>query len=129
VHITQTKADPTPDEPTGFLGVDLGIVNLATDSDGETYSGADVDRTRQWYALRRAALQRVKTKSSKRHLKRLSGRQRRFQKDTNQRINKRLVATAKRAGRGIALEDVRRITRSWYLPHRGKELGGMFLGH
>lgn len=36
LHITQTKADPPPDEPTGFLGVDLGIVNLATDSDGVT---------------------------------------------------------------------------------------------
>ncbi len=30
--ITQTKADPAPDEPTGWLGIDLGIVNLATDS-------------------------------------------------------------------------------------------------
>jgi hypothetical protein len=37
--ITQSKAAPSPDEPTGYLGVDLGIVNLAADSDGETYSG------------------------------------------------------------------------------------------
>ena len=36
LHITQTKETPTPDEPTGFLGVDLGMVNLAADSDGET---------------------------------------------------------------------------------------------
>ncbi|WP_129673880.1 hypothetical protein [Candidatus Chloroploca sp. Khr17] len=36
LHITQTKASPAPDEPTGFLGVDFGIVNLAADSDGET---------------------------------------------------------------------------------------------
>ncbi|MBP1464304.1 hypothetical protein EYB53_001150 [Candidatus Chloroploca sp. M-50] len=36
LHITQTKASPKPDEPTGFLGVDFGIVNLAADSDGET---------------------------------------------------------------------------------------------
>lgn len=107
--ITQTKADPKPDEPIGGLGVDLGIVNLATDSDGETYEGEHVERTRQWYALRRAALQKVKTKSSKRHLKRLSGRQRRFQKDTNHIISKRLVATAKRTVRGIALEDLKGI--------------------
>jgi hypothetical protein len=26
LHITQTKLNPTPDEPIGFLGVDLGIV-------------------------------------------------------------------------------------------------------
>ncbi len=36
--ITQPKAAPTPDEPTGFLGVDFGIVNLAADRDGETHA-------------------------------------------------------------------------------------------
>jgi putative transposase len=109
VCITQTKADPTPDEPIGWLGVDLGIVNLATDSDGEVSSGNDIDRTRQWYAGRRAALQSIKTKAAKRHLRRLAGRQRRFQKDTNHVISKRLVAKAKRTGRGIALEDLQGI--------------------
>jgi len=38
VHITQAKSNPTPDEPTGFLRVDRGIVNLASDSDRETYN-------------------------------------------------------------------------------------------
>ncbi len=107
--LTQTKAAPDADEPTGWLGVDLGIINLATDSDGETHSGTNVERTRQWYALRRAALQKVGTKSAKRHLKRLKGKQRRFQKDTNHGISKRLVATAKRTARGIALEDLKGI--------------------
>ena len=36
VCLTQTKVAPAPDEPTGWLGVDLGIVNLASDSDGAT---------------------------------------------------------------------------------------------
>jgi transposase len=90
--VTQSKADPRPDEPTGWLGVDLGIVNLATVSDGETHSGKAVETKRQWYANRRAALQKVGTKSAKRHLKRLAGRQKRFQKDTNHVISKRLVA-------------------------------------
>jgi IS605 OrfB family transposase len=106
LHITQTKADPAPDEPTGFLGVDLGIVNLAADSDGETYTGADVERRRRWYRARRAALQRVRTRSAKRRLKQLKGRQRRFQKNTDHGISKRLVETAKRTARGIALEDL-----------------------
>jgi putative transposase len=106
LHITQTKADPAPDELIGFLGVDLGMINIAADSDGTTYAGESVERTRQWYSGRRAALQKVKTKSSKRHLRRLSGRQRRFQKDTNHVISKRLVATAKRTVRGIALEEL-----------------------
>lgn len=109
LHISQTKADPASDEPTGVLGADLGIVTIATDSDGTSYTGEQVERTRQWYEKRRAALQRVKTKSAKRRLRRLSGKQKRFQKDTNHCISKRLVVTAKRTARGIALEELQGI--------------------
>ena len=35
--------DLPPVEPDDFLGVDLGIENLATDSDGEKHTGADVE--------------------------------------------------------------------------------------
>src|SRR5436190_8264752 len=45
--VTLDVPTPTPDEPTETLGVDLGIVNIATDSTGETFSGAQVERTRQ----------------------------------------------------------------------------------
>ena len=107
--ITHTKGAPTPDEPTGWLGVDLGIANVATDSDGETHTGAAIERTRQRYARRRSALQKVGTKSAKRHLKRLAGCQRRFHKDTNHRVSKRLVATAQRTARTNALEDLKGI--------------------
>jgi IS605 OrfB family transposase len=109
LHITQTKADPAADEPTGYLGVDLGIVNIATDSDGERHTGADVERIHRWHAGRKAALQRVKTKSAKRGLKKLRSKQRRYQRDINHQISKRLVGTAKRTGRGIALEDLKGI--------------------
>jgi IS605 OrfB family transposase len=102
---------PEPDQQQidGVLGVDLGIVNLATDSDGEPHSGEQVDCKRQWYARRRAALQAVGTTSARRRLGQLSGRQRRFQKDPNHRISKRLVAKAARTKRAIALEDVQAI--------------------
>ncbi|WP_198045035.1 transposase [Spirosoma montaniterrae] len=66
-----------PDEEGGeivdALGVDLGIVTLATDSDGQTFSGANVEATRQWYAKRRATLQSVGTKSAKCRLKNSPG--------------------------------------------------------
>ncbi len=35
---------PMPDEVTDTLGVDLGIINLATDSTGETFSGHTVEQ-------------------------------------------------------------------------------------
>jgi len=100
---------PEPIDTEGVLGVDLGIVNLAADSDGETFSGDRVERRRQWYAGRRQALQKVGTKSAKRRLRQLRGRQRRFQKDTNHHISKRLVAKAERTKRAIALEDLTHI--------------------
>jgi IS605 OrfB family transposase len=57
-------------------------------------------------SARRQALQKVGTKSAKRGLHHLKGRQRRFQKDTNHTISKRLVAKAERTKRMIALEDL-----------------------
>src|SRR5512145_684657 len=97
---------PEPLDAEGALGIDLGIVTLATDSDGESFSGQPIERRRQWYQARRQALQQVGTKSAKRHLNRLAGRQRRFQKDTNHHISKRLVAKAERTTRVIALEQL-----------------------
>ena len=102
---------PTPpvEQPEGTLGVDLGIVNLATDSDGETFSGAQVEHTRQRLLKLRAALQKKGTKSAKRHLKRLRRSLRRFHQNTNHVISKKLVAKAKATKRGIAIEDLRHI--------------------
>jgi putative transposase len=97
---------PEPIDVEGVLGVDLGIVNLATDSDGESFSGQHIERRRKWYQARRQALQKVGTKSAKRRLRQLRGRQCRFQKDTNHHISKRLVAKAERTKRAIALEDL-----------------------
>jgi putative transposase len=102
---------PEPDEQTvdGVLGVDLGIVNLATDSDGEQYSGQRVDRKRRWYADLRKRLQQRGSLAAKRHLRKLAGKQRRFQKDTNHRIAKQLVQKAKDPTRAVALENLTHI--------------------
>jgi putative transposase len=103
---------PTPPaEPAdgGTLGVDLGIVQLATDSDGETFSGAAIEQIRQRMGALRAARQTRGTTSAKRHLKRLSGQEARFRRATNHCTSKHLVAKAKHRHRRIALEDLRHI--------------------
>jgi len=100
---------PTPDDVEGVIGVDLGIVHIATDSDGNTHSGHQIDRVRERYHLRRQRLQSVGTRNSRRRLRQLSGRQAKFQKDTNHRIAKHLVAAAKHTKRMIALEDLKGI--------------------
>ncbi len=102
-------AEPDEQMVDGVLGVDLGIVNLATDSDSERYSGRRVERKRRWYANLRARLQQRGSLAAKRHLRKLAGKQRRFQKDTNHRISKQLVQKAKDTKRSIALEDLTHI--------------------
>lgn len=106
LYTTVNYIEPAPGEPDDFLGVDLGIVNLATDSDGTTYTGDAIEHKRLIYAHLRRNLQRKGTRSAKRKLKRLSGKQARYQKDTNHTISKRIVAHAQGTQRGIALEDL-----------------------
>ena len=96
-------------DPNDWLGVDLGIVNIATDSDGTAYTGEAVERVRSKLARRRAGLQRRGTKAAKRRLRALSRKQKRFQHHTNHVIAKALVTTAERTGRGLALEDLKHI--------------------
>ncbi|WP_017589238.1 RNA-guided endonuclease InsQ/TnpB family protein [Nocardiopsis ganjiahuensis] len=92
--------------PEGFLGVDLGIANIATTSDGTVYSGKHLNHVRHRHRHLRRRLQRKGTKSAKRVLRRLSGREARFAANTNHRISQRIVTEAQRTCRGIALEDL-----------------------
>jgi IS605 OrfB family transposase len=107
--ITQSKAAPTPDEPIGYLGVDLGIVNLATDSDGETYSGYQVQAIRKRRDDHRRRLQLANTRRARWRLRQNARREHRFQKDVSHRISKALVHKAHAARKAIALEDLTKI--------------------
>src|SRR6266480_5666508 len=109
--VTLEVPTPTPDEVTATLGVDLGIVNLATDSEGETFSGEQVEKNRKRMSALRQRLQKRGSKSAKRHLRKLSGREARFKKNTNHVISKRIVAKAKANGQAIALEELRHIRK------------------
>lgn len=93
-------------DPVGTLGVDLGIENIATDSDGWVFNGEKVEQTRKRYNNLHSNLQRKGTRSAKRHLKKMSGKERRFKRDTNHRISKIIVSKTKGTLRAIALEDL-----------------------
>ncbi len=98
--------EAAPIEVNDYLGVDLGIVNIAVDSEGEAHSGEAIDKNRKRCATARKQHQRKGTKGARRKLKRMSGRQARFQRHTNHTISKRIVGKAKALGLGIALEDL-----------------------
>jgi IS605 OrfB family transposase len=106
LYATVDAPEPTPIEAEDYLGVDMGIVNVAVDSVGVVYSGAAVERNRRIFAHRRRNLQRKGTQSAKRKLKTIKRAQARYQTDTNHVISKRVVAISKDTGRGIAVEDL-----------------------
>jgi IS605 OrfB family transposase len=106
LYLTVEVPDGTPIKTTDILGVDLGIRNIATDSDGDRYSGDTVEAVRARLLNLRSDLQSCGSKRAKRTLKKLAGREARFRSNTNHTISKRLVAKAKGTGRVIAMEDL-----------------------
>ena len=111
LYATIDVPEASPVEPADFLGVDLGIVNLATDSDGNVHTGAVVETVRQRHAETRARLQKKGTRGAKKILRRLRGREKRFRQHENHCISKDLVRRAKDTGRGIVLENLDHIRR------------------
>jgi putative transposase len=108
---TVNVEEPPPGTPEDWIGVDLGIVNLATDSDGETHTSQKTEKSRRRYERIRSKLQAAGTKSAKRHLKKLARRERRMKRDANHVISKRLVSKAAGTNRGICLEDLQGIRK------------------
>jgi len=93
-------------EPTEIIGIDLGIVNIATTSTGQQFSGKKCTEIRKKYSTLKAKLQAVQTWNAKKHLKRISRKERRFKRDINHSISKQIVSYAKDTLSGIALEDL-----------------------
>lgn len=109
LHVQVKDAAPESAAAADVLGVDLGIANIATDSDGRQYSGRAVERVRRKHNLQRKRLQRRGTRGAKKKLGRVSGKEARFRRHENHTISKSVVESAKRTGRSIALEDLKGI--------------------
>ena len=108
VHIKDAVPELT--EPQGFLGLDMGVVNLAVTDDGEVFKGDGVEAVRRKYSRIRKTCQSKGTKSSKRKLRRSRAKEASYRRNTNHVISKRVVAKAKGTGNGIALEDLEGIS-------------------
>lgn len=109
LYATIKVPEDPPIKVKDFLGIDLGIVNLATDSDGHAHTGEAVEKVRRRRHEARRSFQRTGTKSARRRLKKMARREVNFRKDHNHVISKALVQSAKDTGRGIGLEDLTHI--------------------
>ncbi len=135
--------EETPIEPKDIIGVDMGIENIAVDSTGKYYSGDEIKKVREYHADLRSRLQSVGTKSARRHLKKLSGKESRFVRNINHIISKEIVQKAKGTSSAIAIENLegirmrttvgkggRYIHNSWafhqlrmFIEYKAKEMG------
>ena len=141
-----------PEEPIikheDIMGVDMGIENIAVDSTGKYYSGDKIKEVREHNAGLRSRLQSVGNnhagrKNAIRHLKKLSGKESRFARNTNHVISKEIVQKAKDTSSAIAIENLegirmggtvrrgnRYIHNSWafyqlrsFIEYKAKEIG------
>jgi putative transposase len=113
--VTVDVPEGTPVPVTDFIGIDLGVVNIATDSDGGQMPGEKVEKARRKYGDKRRKLQGAATerresgkrpRSIRRKLSRDRAKESRYKADVNHCTTKAYVETAERTGRGIALEDL-----------------------
>lgn len=98
-------------DPDGFIGVDLGIANIATTSTGHRAAGRGLNRHRKRQLDLRAKLQKKRTKSAKRLLKARARKEARHTANVNHIISKKIVTEAERTSKGLALEDLGGIRR------------------
>ncbi|WP_288298739.1 transposase [uncultured Megasphaera sp.] len=110
-HVPVTKAveEFSKDNVRHVVGIDRGLrfLTVAYDEQGETtfQSGKQILRKRHKFLEVRKQLQSKGTKSAKRALKRISGRENRWMSDVNHQISKTLVEKYG-AGTLFVLEDL-----------------------
>ena len=94
-----------------FIGVDFGITDIATLSDGTSFGSENLNKVRDKYFTVRRSVQSKCTKGSRKLLKRLKGREQRHATIVNHTISKQIVEKAKSSGKGIAIEDLTHIRK------------------
>ena len=109
LYVTVDVPEPPVQDVPDYLGVDLGVKNIAASSDGTIYAGGHVNGLRGRQRRLRKRLQAKGTRSAKRRLKMRRRKEARFGAHINHCISKALVDEAKGTSRGIALEDLQGI--------------------
>ncbi|MDJ0618811.1 MAG: transposase [Calothrix sp. MO_192.B10] len=113
IHIQLKDTPPEPLKPKKVIGVDFGRRDIAATSNGDNWSGEQLNKTRDKYSRVRASIQTKAskgTRSSRRRcrqlLQRLSGKERRFQQQVNHEISRTIIKQAKSEKAVVAIEDL-----------------------
>uniref|UniRef100_UPI001CCA2F87 RNA-guided endonuclease InsQ/TnpB family protein n=1 Tax=Oscillatoria salina TaxID=331517 RepID=UPI001CCA2F87 len=113
VHIQLKDNVPEPTKSDSAIGVDFGRREIAVTSSGQSWSGKSIQHKRDKFSRVRTSLQKKAsqgTRSTRRRcrqvLKRLSGREKRFQAWLNHNISKAIITEAKQLQKLVAIEDL-----------------------
>lgn len=125
LHISFTRKVPKIDisKFDNIIGIDAGLRQIMTiynPKTGQTFfkNGQNIKKKRRNYAKKRQSLQSKNTKSAKRRLKELSGRENRWMTDVNHCLSKTLVS--ENPNTLIVVEDLTNVTFDT-VSHRKKE--------
>ena len=75
-----------------YVGIDRGIKKIAVISDNRFFGGGRIKQVSERYERLRGSLQSKGTRSSKRHLRKISKSERLFRKDVNHCVTKQIVS-------------------------------------
>jgi len=92
------------------LGVDLGVNNLAVTSNKQFFKSSKVKQIKRKFKFLRSKLQHKGTHSSRRLLKKISGRENRFMRWVNHNISKEIVSSF--TGNKIVMENLKGIRKT-----------------
>lgn len=113
IHIQIKDEAPAPTKSDKVIGVDFGRRDIAVTSIGNKWDGKQITELRDKHSRVRASLQKKATKgtrSTRRRarqvLKRLQGRERRFQTWLNHIISKLIILSALSSKAIVAIEDL-----------------------
>jgi IS605 OrfB family transposase len=126
VSIEKNVDDAKMVDRDGIVGIDLGIVNIAvvTGTNDKTafHGGGEMKLVRYRYFKARQGLQRLGTRSAKRKLRAMKGRERRFVANENHCIAKEIIINAIESFTkpAIVMEDLTGVRKNPRRTSRGK---------
>lgn len=106
LHIQLTDVAPEPIKSDKVIGVDFGRREIAVTSHNQRWDGQQIKDAKDKFSKVRASLQAKGTKGARRALKRLSGRERRYQTWLNHTISRAIIQDALSSNAAIAIENL-----------------------
>jgi IS605 OrfB family transposase len=91
LRLTFEKQDPPKQDAGDVIGIDRGLYHLAVTSNKQFFSSNKIRATQRRYLHNRKKLQQKGTRNAKRRLKSMSGRKKRFMKDINHCVSKKIA--------------------------------------